>query len=84
MSADEIDRDILDVLIQERSRGRQRAPGEAARKRQREKLASALDSAMRRADKHAFSDALRNGGIAEGSPAWKNAWAAYYAYQSGR
>ena len=45
---------------------------------------SRIDSAMRRADKHGFSDALRNGGITEGSAPWKNAWAAYYAYQSRR
>jgi hypothetical protein len=84
MSTDEIDPDILDVLIQERSRGRRGSPEEAKRKRERQKLVSALDNAMRRADKHRFSDALRNGGITEDSPAWKNAWTAYYAYQSRR
>jgi hypothetical protein len=51
------------VLIQERSRGRRGSPEEAKRKRERQKLVSALDNAMRRADKHGFSDALRNGGI---------------------
>ena len=81
MSTDEIDPDILDVLIQERSRGRRGSPEEAKRKRERQRLVSALDSAMRRADKHGFSDALRNGGITEGSAAWKNAWTAYYAHQ---
>jgi len=84
MSTDEIDPDILDVMIQERSRGGRGSPEEAKGKRERQKLASALQNAIRRADKHGFSDALRNGGIAEGSPAWKNAWAAYYAYQRRR
>lgn len=84
MSKDEIDPDILDVLIQERNRGRRGSPEETKRKRERQKLMSALDSAMRRADKHAFNDALRNAGILEGSPAWKNAWTAYYAFQSHR
>jgi len=84
MSTDEIDPDVLEVLIQERSRGRRGSPEEAKRKRERLKLASALDRAMRRADKHGFSDALRNGGITEGSAAWKNAWTAYYAHQSRR
>jgi hypothetical protein len=84
MSTDEIDPDVLDVMIQERNRGRRGSPEEAKRKRERQKLVSALDNAMRRADKHGFSDALRNGGIIEGSAAWKNAWTAYYAYQSRR
>ena len=84
MSADDIDPDVLDVLIQERRRGRRGPPEDAKRKRERQKLASALDRAMRRADTHGFSDALRSAGIAEGSAAWKNAWAAYYAYQSHR
>lgn len=68
-------------MVHERSRGRRGSPEEAKRKRERQKLVSALDNAMRRADKHGFSDALRNGGITEGSAAWKNAWTAYYAYQ---
>ncbi|MGB7283268.1 MAG: hypothetical protein WBE13_13475 [Candidatus Acidiferrum sp.] len=84
MSTDDIDPDVLEVLIQERSRGRRGSPEEAKRKRERQKLVSALDNAMRRADQHGFSDALRNGGIAEGSAAWKNAWTAYHAYQSRR
>lgn len=84
MSKDEIDPEILEVLIQERNRGRRGSPEETKRKRERQKLMSALDSAMRRADKHAFTDALRNAGILEGSPAWKNAWTAYYAFQSHR
>ena len=84
MGTDEIDPDVLDVMIQERSRGRRGSPEEAKRKRERQKLVSALDNAMRRADKHGFSDALRNGEITEGSAAWKNAWTAYYAYQSRR
>ena len=84
MSPDDIDPDILDVLIQERSRGRRGSPEEAKRKRERRKLASELVNAMRRADKHGFSDALRNAGIMEGSPAWKNAWTAYYAFQNRR
>lgn len=84
MSPDEIDPDILDVLIQERSRGGRGSAEEAKRKRERQKLVSALHNAMRRADKHGFSDVLRNAGIVDGSPAWRNAWAAYYAYQSRR
>jgi hypothetical protein len=84
MCTDEIDPDVLDVLIEERSRGRRGSPEEAKRKRQRQKMLSALDNAMRRAGKHGFTDALRNGGIVESSPAWKNAWAAYLAYQSRR
>ena len=84
MSPDDIDPDILDVLIQERSRGRRGSPEEAKRKRERQKLVSGLVNAMRRADQHGFSDALRNAGIVEGSPAWKNAWTAYYAFQNRR
>jgi len=84
MTPDEIDPDILDVMIQERSRGGRGSPEEAKRKRERQKLVSALDNAMRRGDKHGFSDALRNAGIVDGSPAWKNAWAAYYAFQGRR
>lgn len=87
MSPDEfepVDPDVLDVLIQERSRGRRGSPEEAKRKRERQKLASALDYAMRRGDQHGFSGALRNAGIAEGSPAWKNAWSAYHAFQNRR
>ena len=84
MSTDEIDPDVLDVLREEQSRGRKGSPEEAKRRRERQKLVAALDRAMRRADQHGFNDALRNGGITEGSAAWKNAWTAYYAYQSPR
>jgi hypothetical protein len=84
MSSDPIDPDILEVLIEERSRGRRTSPEEARRKRERQKLVSALGDAMRRGDKHGFNGALRNAGILEGSDAWKNAWAAYHAYQSRR
>lgn len=81
MTGDDIDPEILDVLIQERARGKRRSAEESKRKHERQKLVRALDSAMRRADQRAFSDALRNAGILEGSSAWKNAWAAYHAYQ---
>lgn len=84
MSTDEIDPDVLDVLREERSRGRKGSPEEAKRPRERQKLGAALDQAMRRGDQHGFSEVLRDGGIAEGSAAWKNAWAAYYAYQQQR
>lgn len=84
MSPDDIDPDILEVLIQERSRGRRGLAEETKHKRERLKLASELVNAMRGADVHGFSDALRNAGIVEGSPAWKNAWTAYYAFQNRR
>jgi hypothetical protein len=84
MCNDEIDPDVLDVLREEQSRGRKGSPEEAKRRRERQKLVAALDQAMRRADQHGFNDALRNGGIAEGSTAWTNAWAAYHAYQKHR
>lgn len=84
MSRDEIDPEILDILIQERSRGRRVSPEEPKRRRELQKLAAALIRALQRADQHGFSDALRNVGIVEASDAWKNAWAAYHAYQSRR
>ena len=84
MNSDPIDPDILDVLIQERNRGRRGSPEEAKRRRERQKLVSDLIVAMRRADQRAFSDALRKIGIPEGSLAWKNAWGAYHAYQNRR
>ena len=80
----EIDPDVLDVMIEERRRGRAGSPEEAKRKRERQKLIALLDRAMRRGDKQAFTDALQNAGMREDSRAWKNAWAAFYAYQSRR
>jgi len=84
MCPDEIDPDVLDVLMAERSRGRRGSAQEAKRRRERQKLVAALDHAMRRGDQHGFNDALRSGGITEGSAAWKNAWAAYHAHQRRR
>ncbi len=77
---DKIDQEILDVISQEKGRGK--APKDPARKREEMKLVRDLGRAMKARNERGFSDALRRGGIREGSLEWKNAWRAYRAYWS--
>ena len=80
MSENDKDREIRDVMSQEKRRGR--APVDPARKREEIRLARALDRAMKAKNERGFSEALRKAGILEGSREWQNAWKAYRAYWS--
>ena len=78
MSDEDRDREIRDVMSQEKRRGR--APIDPARKREALHLARVLDLAMKEKNERGFSEALRKAGIFEGSQEWQNAWKAYRAY----
>ena len=78
MPEDDREREIRDVMSQEKRRGR--TPLDPARKREEFRLATELGKAMQAKNERAFSEALRKAAIHEGSREWKNAWKAYRAY----
>jgi len=72
----EIDREVLDV-IQEQKHKAGRPPRDAERKKR--KLAEAGLRAIKAKDARVFTELLRQAGIREDSPEWKNAWKAFYS-----
>ncbi len=75
----EIDRDIHDVIQEERRKGKPRGPKDFTEERKKRKLAQDLLKAIKAKDARIFTELLRQAGIREGSPGWKNAWKAFYS-----
>jgi len=73
----DIDKQIEEVMRDDASRGRNRAPARSRRKKDLNALARELDKAMTAKNERGFSDALRKAGIADGSERWQAAWKAY-------
>lgn len=74
---EDIDRDIQDVMAEEKSRGRKR-PLDQNQKQKLRKLAAAALRAIQARDAHAFSEELKRAGIREGSSEWQRAWKAFH------
>lgn len=74
-----VDRDILDVVNEDKRRGRRRRPKDTAEERKKAKLAADGLRAIKAKDSRRFTELLRQAGIREGSPEWKNAWKAFYS-----
>jgi hypothetical protein len=76
---DEIDREVSDIIEVETNRGRGKGPIDPQRRRRAKLLASELIRAKDTKNERGFSDALRRGGIREGSQFWKNAWKFFWS-----
>lgn len=75
----EIDREVLDVIHEEKRKTSRRGPKDIAEARKKRKLAEDGLKAIKAKDARTFSELLRRAGIREGSPEWKNAWKAFYS-----
>jgi hypothetical protein len=74
-----IDREVLDVIEDEKRKAAGRGPKDADAERKKGKLAKDGLRAIKAKDVRAFTELLRQAGIREGSPEWKNAWKAFYS-----
>lgn len=74
-----IDREVLDVIQTEKRKGSRRGPRDTVAERKKKKLAKDGLKAIKAKDARVFTELLRQAGIREGSPEWKNAWKAFYS-----
>ncbi len=74
-----IDPEVLDVIQEEKRKGSRRGPKDIAEERKKRKLAEDGLRVIKAKDARAFTELLRQAGIREGSPEWKNAWKAFYS-----
>jgi hypothetical protein len=74
-----IDPDVLDVIEEEKRKAAGRGPKDADAERKKKKLAADGLRAIKAKDARVFTELLRQAGIREGSPEWKNAWKAFYS-----
>ncbi len=74
-----IDREVLDVVREEKRRGSGRGPKDVEAERKKKKLAEDGLKAIKAKDARIFTELLRQAGIVEGSPEWRNAWKAFYS-----
>jgi hypothetical protein len=74
-----IDCDVLDVMEEEKRKASRRGPRDADAERKKKKLAEDGLRAIKAKDARVFTELLRQAGIREGSPEWKNAWKAFYS-----
>jgi len=74
-----IDRDVLDVIKEEKRKGSRRGPRDADVERKKQKLAQDGLKAIKTKDVRVFTELLRQAGVREGSPEWKNAWKEFHS-----
>ncbi len=74
-----IDREVLDVIREEKRKVSGRGPRDADAERKKKKLAEEGLKAIKAKDARVFTELLKQAGIREGSPEWKNAWKAFYS-----
>lgn len=77
--ADKIDREVLDIIQEQKRKVSGRGPRDADAERKKKTLAQAGLRAIKARDARTFTELLRQAGIREGSPEWKNAWKAFYS-----
>jgi hypothetical protein len=74
-----IDREIQDVIEEQKRTAGGRGPRDVRAERKKRKLAEDGLKAIKAKDARAFTALLRQAGIQEGSVEWKNAWKAFYS-----
>ena len=74
-----IDREVLDVIQDEKRKVSARGPRDADAERKKKKLAEDGLRAIKAKDARVFTELLRRAGIHEDSVEWKNAWKAFYS-----
>jgi len=76
MEQDDRDKEIRDLIADERARGR-KAPTVVRERRLRE-FAAGATKAKQAKDARTFTELLKNAGIPENSPEWARAWKFFY------
>jgi hypothetical protein len=71
--------EVLDIIREEKRRGSGRSPRDIEAERKKNKLAEDGLKAIKAKDARVFTELLRQAGIVEGSPEWRNAWKAFYS-----
>ena len=74
-----VDREVLDVIQEEKRKGSRRGPKDVAEERKKRRLAEDGLRAIKAKDSRTFTVLLRQAGISENSPEWKAAWKAFYS-----
>ena len=74
-----VDREVLDVIQEEKRKGSRRGPKDSAEERKKRRLAEDGLRAIKAKDARTFTGLLRQAGISENSPEWKAAWKAFYS-----
>jgi len=77
-----VDRDIQDVIADERRRGRG-GPAGAEQRRKKKTLARGALKAIQLRDERMFAEQLRLAGVREGSDEWVRAWRIFRSAPSG-
>ena len=75
----EIDREVRDVIRQERRRGSRSRPKDDVAEQKKRQLAEDGLKAIKAKDARVFTELLRQAGVREGSQEWRNAWKAFYS-----
>jgi len=74
-----IDPQVLEVIEEEKRKAGRRGPRDVEPERKKKKLAADGLRAIKAKDARTFTELLRQAGIREGSPEWKNAWKVFYS-----
>jgi hypothetical protein len=74
-----VDREVLDVIQEEKRKGSRRRPKDVAEERKKRRLAEDGLRAIKANDARTFTALLRQAGISENSSEWKAAWKAFYS-----
>ncbi len=74
-----IDREVLDAIQEQKREVSGRGPRDIDAERKKKKLGEDGLRAIKAKDARIFTELLRQAGILEGSPEWKNAWKAFYS-----
>jgi hypothetical protein len=75
----EIDHEVRDVIRAEKRKGSRRGPKDDAAERKKQRLAEDGLRAIKAKDTRRFTELLKQAGIREDSPEWKNAWKAFHS-----
>jgi len=73
----EIDKDVKEIMEEQKRLASGRGPGVAKEAQRKRALAKAALRAIETRDERAFSEQLRRAGVKDGSPEWKKAWEIY-------
>jgi hypothetical protein len=73
------DKDILDLMREEKSRGTKRRPVNTSEEKKRRKLEKDALRAIQSGDLHAFVRMLHEAGVKDGTPAFANALKIFHA-----
>jgi hypothetical protein len=79
VTTDAEDKDILDLMREEKSRGTKRRPVNTSEERKKRNLEKDALRAIQSGDLHAFVRMLHEAGVKDGTPAFSNALKTFHA-----